>query len=85
MCSTWRGTSTWKWWDFNSYVHTGEKWDQNNIIINNIFRFLSGLWHHKKLLGPWTKNCGRILTQKWLAKMERSHAHKVKLVNKTSI
>ena len=22
-----------------SYVHTGEKWDQNNIIINNIFAF----------------------------------------------
>ena len=22
-----------------SYVHTGEKWDQNNIIINNIFPF----------------------------------------------
>ena len=22
-----------------SYVHTGEKWDQNNIVINNIFSF----------------------------------------------
>ena len=22
-----------------SYVHTGEKWDQNNIVINNIFAF----------------------------------------------
>ena len=22
-----------------SYVHTGEKWDRNNIIINNIFAF----------------------------------------------
>ena len=22
-----------------SYVHTGEKWDQNNIVINNIFTF----------------------------------------------
>ena len=22
-----------------SYVYTGEKWDQNNIIINNIFTF----------------------------------------------
>ena len=22
-----------------SYVHTGEKWDRNNIIINNIFSF----------------------------------------------
>ena len=22
-----------------SYVHTGEKWDRNNIVINNIFAF----------------------------------------------
>ena len=22
-----------------SYVHTGKKWDQNNIVINNIFAF----------------------------------------------
>ena len=22
-----------------SYVHTGEKWDRNNIFINNIFAF----------------------------------------------
>ena len=22
-----------------SYVHTGEKWDWNNIVINNIFAF----------------------------------------------
>ena len=22
-----------------SYVHTGEKWDRNNIVINNIFVF----------------------------------------------
>ena len=22
-----------------SYVHTGEKWKQNNIVINNIFAF----------------------------------------------
>ena len=22
-----------------SYVHTGEKWDRNNIVINNIFTF----------------------------------------------
>ena len=22
-----------------SYVHTREKWDQNNIVINNIFTF----------------------------------------------
>ena len=22
-----------------SYVYTGEKWDRNNIIINNIFAF----------------------------------------------
>ena len=22
-----------------SYVHTAEKWDQNNIVINNIFVF----------------------------------------------
>ena len=22
-----------------NYVHTGEKWDRNNIIINNIFAF----------------------------------------------
>ena len=22
-----------------SYIHTGEKWDRNNIVINNIFVF----------------------------------------------
>ena len=22
-----------------SYVHTGEKWDKNNIVLNNIFAF----------------------------------------------
>ena len=22
-----------------NYVHTGEKWDRNNIVINNIFAF----------------------------------------------
>ena len=31
-----------------SYVYTGEKWDQNNIAINNIFAFSSGLRYHKK-------------------------------------
>ena len=26
-----------------SYVQTGEKWDRNNIVINNIFFFPSSL------------------------------------------
>ena len=38
-----------------SYVHTGEKWDQNNIVINNIFAFqvASNIIRNDEDIEPW--------------------------------
>ena len=37
--SSWKGTSTWYWWDLNYLLIYGEKWDWNTLIIDNIFSF----------------------------------------------
>ena len=35
--SSWKGTSTWYWWDLSYLLIHGEKWDWNTLVIDNIF------------------------------------------------
>ena len=37
--SSWKGTSTWYWWDLNYLLIYGEKWVWNTFVIDNIFSF----------------------------------------------
>ena len=50
--SSWKGTSTWYWWDLNYLLIYEEKWDWNTIVINNIFSFQVAIDIIRNVKGP---------------------------------
>ncbi|RVX05857.1 hypothetical protein CK203_023751 [Vitis vinifera] len=65
-----------------TYVHTGEKWDRNNIVINNIFAFQVAFDIIRNDEDPEPRNVEECRYRNDWTKMERSYTGRVKLINK---
>ena len=66
-----------------SYVQTGEKWDRNNIVINNIFAFQVAFDIIRNDEDLKQRNVEECRHRNDWPKMERNYTSRVKLINKT--
>ena len=66
-----------------SYVHMREKWDRNNIVINNIFAFQVAFDIIRNDEDLKQRNVEECRHRNDWPKMERNYTSRVKLINKT--